>query len=1231
MYKILFISALLSVSLFANSGTLHSNSDFPNAVSRASSAELPYNYRYISQVPINDSVKIIAIKIEFQLDSDNNTTGNGRFGIWLEGQDTTHSYNDEKELNWYKNGVYTYDNLPHDSLYLSYQLDYLNSYYKKVSNGKLDIEYSIFPKGKKESDAYQVPLRMANYSPGQKLGSETYLEFNTRVNNSLMKFIRDAIVVSNTGKTATDTVDSPFKNLVFRDGVLREVDSLGNLGKRVYILLIHAGSSNLTDRFQDSNSDLTDNFISQTTIRNITKTSSGLFQHFLDTIDGTIGFKFNGYKDSTYIIPELMMISETSNQDSLNYGIHGILVNQFARQLGIPDLYSTTSGVTGIGKFGIMDFEGYSAASGFIPPYPSAWSRMYMGWEDVVVALPQDNKTINVSAVSSNSDSNRVVLVPINNHEYYLIENRQRNLSGDSSLYNYDTTDGFIHISDDSAVNYDSIVTEVSPTSNVVMATKTQEIGLPGSGILLWHIDENLVYNRLEYNLLNTDSSYRAVSLVEADGIQDIGMPFNGLSTIYDYGGAEDIFPHTNRYAIGGSDNINEITPFTAPATIANDGGNCYINIDFPIPSKNIATETYNFARNADSDNKRSRYFVTNYVDTTLQVRVSENTTSSVTMNSTYPLTIVPSTYYDLTANDITGDGLDDIAICDTVGRVTIVDNSGKILTDSSHYGIVGADTIYYSTQIDSPYTYGTAYGNTILFPSSNGNVTMLSNSVGANITVNTILSTNHFTTPISVVDNNRWVVGTKKGYLVFGNSVITDTLFTGDSSSIDAISVNGNDIITVSNSGQVTLISAGNIVSKLSLTKEIDSLIPPFKLVSGDLDGDGTTEVAITDSRQGLVLLQYNSQGELSFSPYKAFQRYPIDWAGYYREDSLREQLPLNGAAPTLSDIDGDGTLEILISGTNGIYAFNYKGVQIPQWPILLDKVNSYFRSSLFGSPVTARDSSGNLMTLFSTPTGDNLTYEVSKVYDYKKVGDKWTAYFQKSDSTIDSLTDLDSLNLFDTILFQNDSVILSYIMPGGLIDIRNRDAQRPDTTVETINISQKTVSDWPITVGNRVTISPLLTQNSNGNSIYIATNGNLYNWNVSSSVLDSVVWGTVGGTNSRKFSLNGDSSNTTISSSVDNFYSYPNPLRVIGGNEVVTFRYTLGDDASSVILSIFNVDGYEVFEKELSATKGVNEFVLQDISFLGTAPYRCQLNVKFGDNSITKIWKMVILRGRK
>lgn len=58
---------------------------------------------------------------------------------------------------------------------------------------------------------------------------------------------------------------------------------------------------------------------------------------------------------NSLLIDEVMMVSQTANQDGLNWGIHGILINQIARQLGIPDLYSTLTGLTGVGAFCVMD------------------------------------------------------------------------------------------------------------------------------------------------------------------------------------------------------------------------------------------------------------------------------------------------------------------------------------------------------------------------------------------------------------------------------------------------------------------------------------------------------------------------------------------------------------------------------------------------------------------------------------------------------------------------------------------------------------------------------------------------------------------------------------------------------------------------------------------------------------------------------------------------------------
>ena len=65
------------------------------------------------------------IRISFQEDSTNSTTGNGQFLLTNEGVDC---------------GSYTIDSPPHDYNYFSSQLYSVNQYFENVSYGKFGID-----------------------------------------------------------------------------------------------------------------------------------------------------------------------------------------------------------------------------------------------------------------------------------------------------------------------------------------------------------------------------------------------------------------------------------------------------------------------------------------------------------------------------------------------------------------------------------------------------------------------------------------------------------------------------------------------------------------------------------------------------------------------------------------------------------------------------------------------------------------------------------------------------------------------------------------------------------------------------------------------------------------------------------------------------------------------------------------------------------------------------------
>jgi M6 family metalloprotease-like protein len=511
-----------------------------------------------------DTVHIIAVRIEFEPGTSTLTTGNGLFGM----------RGDAKEGKFYAdNTVYRFDRLLHDSLYFAHQLVALRNYYDKVSRGNLTLDFTVYPSQSGEV-GYRVPNQMIEYSPGWKRKTESINTYWERKTYGLMKFVKDAIEIADRDS------ESPFKNL-YRDenGILRDVIT----NRKTVVLIFHAGASYLTDGGMDgtpdSPSDMIDAFIDQ-----------NFFKDFKDTL----GLNAAGITvRDTLIIDEVMMCSETSNQDGLNWGIQGILVNQMARQLGIPDLFSTSSGISAIGAFCIMDFAGYSAGQGFIPPYPSAWVRAFMGWDKPhTVGAGESHKVKALTSVldregsSAFGDDTTILLIPLNNNEYYLVENRQRNLSGDRSLFRYSKNDDDIINSYPYNVNIAANVKDSSNTSsNVILKTKNNDISLPASGVLVWHVDERIIRQRLAYNFVNADSSYRGVRLIEADGVNDLGVAFVDAfyQVVFDFGGAEDVFPHKtvqrNKDNTNNTIEVKGFGPYTRPSSRSNDGGHTFLEI----------------------------------------------------------------------------------------------------------------------------------------------------------------------------------------------------------------------------------------------------------------------------------------------------------------------------------------------------------------------------------------------------------------------------------------------------------------------------------------------------------------------------------------------------------------------------------------------------------------------------------------------------------------------------
>jgi immune inhibitor A len=151
----------------------------------------------------------------------------------------------------------------------------------------------------------------------------------------------------------------------------------------------------------------------------------------------------------------------------------GVVAHEFGHLLGMPDLYDTdytgSGGQTdGAGLWDIMASGNY-LNSGDTPSLPSAWSRVLLGWANLVTVSANIDSIVLVCAAQCST----VLKINIPDHprEYFLIENREK-------------------------VGYDAY--------------------LPGQGLLMWHIDESK--GTIQYNDLEVMPGRKRVTLEEAHG-----------------------------------------------------------------------------------------------------------------------------------------------------------------------------------------------------------------------------------------------------------------------------------------------------------------------------------------------------------------------------------------------------------------------------------------------------------------------------------------------------------------------------------------------------------------------------------------------------------------------------------------------------------------------------------------------------------------------------------------
>ncbi len=446
------------------------------------------------------SLRILAVMVEFAKKTDNMASGDGTF---------LHS------------DVGTIDPAPHDSAYFSNKILFVKNYFKKVSNGQLNITGDVL-------DSVSLTQPMSYYSP-PTVGSD-YKNLAQLVFDSWQK--ADSIYSS---------VDFSSYDLfvVFHAGTGRDL----NL---VSLLMYDPTPHDLPSLYFDSTA--------------LASALPAAASQGIPVRSGTF------HITNSIVLPETesRIISSTAGPDTLQYGINGLFAACIGNYLGLPDLYNTRSGASGIGQFGLMDGAGFFAYNGLFPPEPCAWEKIFLGWTTPVTLTK--NATVTLPAVSLHlSAQDTIYKVPVSSTEYFLLENRNRNPLGAGLKITFikksltanskdGELDSLIIPRDSTAFNYavDSLI------AGSVLDVSNYDWALPGymdstkqydgGGVLIWHIDESVIANSLASNTVNIDSAHRGVDLEEADGSQDIGHTYAeytpGSGT--EYGTAQDCWYKEN-------------------------------------------------------------------------------------------------------------------------------------------------------------------------------------------------------------------------------------------------------------------------------------------------------------------------------------------------------------------------------------------------------------------------------------------------------------------------------------------------------------------------------------------------------------------------------------------------------------------------------------------------------------------------------------------------------------
>ena len=364
---------------------------------------------------------------------------------------------------------------PHNRAFFQAHLEALSRYYAATSYGRLVVVGEVWPRD--AIGAYSLS-DMADYGPWT---------FSQEIYGAAVHMFRDMFFAADTQSIARgDAI--PW----------RDYDRF---------FLIHAGSDLQSDVRQDSKEDIPSFTIG---VRDSVCSDCVVFRD--TTIIGGSTIIDSTTIDRATILPEL------AAQDGYYGAINGVIAHEAGHNLlGLADLYNVDTGYPVVGYWSLMDSGNLLGArvvlkdnteiyaTGLLPPSVDPWQRAFT---TDILAFPEVDYGGGSIALENSERHPDVRRVALSSDEYLLLENRYF-APGDTLPLDRDSISRVIlgPVFPDS-LEYDAL--------------------LPGSGILVWHIDESVIPFETSLRVnpgygLNTNPQRLGVSVIESDGLQDLG------------------------------------------------------------------------------------------------------------------------------------------------------------------------------------------------------------------------------------------------------------------------------------------------------------------------------------------------------------------------------------------------------------------------------------------------------------------------------------------------------------------------------------------------------------------------------------------------------------------------------------------------------------------------------------------------------------------------------------